>query len=162
MSDHPSPETIEAYVMDSLPEEEAEALEVHAAVCDSCAARLRREAQLERRLHQLGALAAERPEAPRRIWPVVVAAVAMAAAAASVMWLRSPTDAVDRATSQLSSAIPPVGLCDRRPDLCEQPETHGIAVVGTAGIEVPRYEEGPALLSWRSPRTSNQTKEDKP
>lgn len=151
MTDHPSLQTLVAYVMDALPAHEVNALEKHVANCEVCAEALCREAQLEEQLHRVGTQVRAQPGAslaPRRRRLAI--ATMLAAAAGLALWLRPPPDPVDVAKPQLSRRLPPLGICQRRPDFCEHPERHGIATVGTAGLEMPRYEEGPPLISWHA------------
>ncbi len=139
--------------MDALSADEAEALETHVATCARCAEALCREARLEEHLHHLGAERGREQESLRpgsRGDLAIAGAVLLAAAAGVALWLRPVPGPVNVAQSQLTHHVPPLAVCERRADLCDDPERHGIATVGTAGLEVPRYEEGPPLMSWRA------------
>ncbi len=161
MSEHFSQSDLEAYVMGSIDEAAAERLERHVARCARCSAALAREAELEELLH---AAAAQPPPArqpaPRRLrrWPLWIP---LAAAAAWLCWfIARPEDPAERLDPQLAEVLPPLGICDRRPDLCAEPARHGIVSPEAGVAAAPRYEEmGPARLTWRDgdePRREEQ------
>ena len=82
---HCTQETLVAYVTGALNEDEARAVEAHAAECAACAGALRREATLEVALH-------ESARAPRRIGRVTVALALAAAVVLAVLLARSPLE----------------------------------------------------------------------
>ena len=99
-NDHPSPDTLAAYVMDHLEPAEATAVEQHALECESCATALSSEARLEvasselarhlnGRVGETRELPAELNSAPLKWLPLGGVVVAAAAAAGVVMWQRA-------------------------------------------------------------------------
>src|SRR5262245_10649470 len=77
MSEHPTSEDLERYVMDLLEERDAAALEAHVAGCAACAAALEREARLEVSLAEVAATRASATTVQKEAAPVasVVSAV---------------------------------------------------------------------------------------
>ena len=89
--DHHPPDTaVDDYLDDALDEAARTAFEAHASACEMCAARLARAARAEVVLLEL---AGEPPAKHRsRRWPMIGAAVAIAAAAAALLVVQHARD----------------------------------------------------------------------
>ena len=126
---HLSAQQLELYVIDALPAESARAVEQHVSGCADCAAALAAEARLE---HALGE-AARQPRTPRR-WRIAAAAATVAAAAAVVVALVAPRRAPEPVASLHSCLAAHSAACE------QSARAHGLALVTSAGLEIPRYE----------------------
>lgn len=85
MSAHVSQSALEGYVIGAISELECAELEAHVTECESCAARLAREASLELAFTAVAARSEERPRRVHLIAPAVGATLAMAAAV--MLWV---------------------------------------------------------------------------
>jgi hypothetical protein len=105
MNSHISLESLEAYVMGALDDGEASRVESHVVSCESCAARLQREAALEVAF----AAVVTRTPAPSRIPRVAtvsaLAAAAVAMAATMVLWLAPRVESADRAPATVPDEV---------------------------------------------------------
>ena len=126
---HLSARELELYVIDALPADSARAVEQHVSGCADCAAALAAEARLEHALAEV----ARQPRTPRR-WRIAAAAATVAAAAAVVVALVAK-HRVPEPVAALPSCL------GANTAACEQTaRAHGLALVTSAGLEIPRYE----------------------
>jgi hypothetical protein len=93
---HPRIAELALYVVDALDWERKEAVEIHVAVCDACAAALAREASVEAAFEQVARLAEER---------AVAALVAEAAAVISIEAARRQVPAMHAAAARLGGHV---------------------------------------------------------
>jgi hypothetical protein len=148
---HPPDGAFEAFVIGALEGGDAEAFEAHVLGCAACGLRLREEASLEERIHEVAA----KPRAPlaevrsmptkpgrRRTAVVVGGVLAVAAALALVVLERPPVQearAPELAPSPRPSAIPAV-VCDSLTDQAaciERAHRRGLYVKYPSGAGAP-------------------------
>jgi hypothetical protein len=124
---HLSGEELALYVIDALPAERARAVEHHVGACADCAAALAADARLELALSEV----ARQPRTNRR-WRIAAATFAAAAAVVVALW----------ATRRAPEPVAELPSCMAAPTpACEQAaRAHGLALVTSAGLEIPRYE----------------------
>ena len=119
MSEHLTPDALDAYVVGELQGEAAQRLEDHAAACDACAQALARAAALDQSM--TGAARALERSTPRRSFPKRLALAGGLAAAAALLAVltRHPTPA------QRRSPPPVVALLDEPMDPSRAPLLDG-------------------------------------
>ncbi len=93
---HIAQSSLEGYVMCTLADEECAIVEAHVASCETCAARLQREARFELAFAEVAARSEERPRRMHYIAPAIGGALAMAAA--MILWMAPHESASEQRT----------------------------------------------------------------
>jgi hypothetical protein len=154
MTMHPAESTFEAYVLGILPASERSSFVTHVAECEACSERLSREATLELSLLEArAALPPRRVTARRRRVPnVVYLAVAMAAAV--LLWFRfRPHPPAPVAARAPAAPIPAVECRDwtKQAACIQEAHRHGLYVSYPATDSVPMLGGGASSAGPSAP-----------